>query len=106
VASTHSHEGSARARFAFERGALVLVRGAPKKKKKATYIWQMINQVGSTSPSFFVYGVFVRFSTRGVQKHHKKRFGENPCQNLLAEKVEKKFLKPDLKISKNLKKGR
>jgi hypothetical protein len=59
---------------------------------KATYIWQMINQVG-TSPLFllilrFFYGVFVRFSTRGVQKHHKKLFGESPCQKLLAEKVE------------------
>jgi hypothetical protein len=30
----------------------------------------------------------VRFSTRGVQKHHKKLFGENTCQKLLAEKVE------------------
>jgi hypothetical protein len=29
-------------------------RGAPKKKKmKATYIWQMINQVGRYLPSFF-----------------------------------------------------
>jgi hypothetical protein len=37
-------------------------------------------------------GVFVRFSTRGVQKHHKKLFGGNPCQKLLAEKVEKKKL--------------
>jgi hypothetical protein len=38
----------------------------------------------------------VRFSTRGVQKHHKKLFGENLCQKLLAEKVEKKnfFLSP------------
>jgi hypothetical protein len=34
--------------------------------------------------------VFVRFSTRGVQKHHKKLFWENLCQKLLAEKVEKK----------------
>jgi hypothetical protein len=34
----------------------------------------------------FFYGVFVRFSTRGVQKHHKKLFGENSCQKLLAEK--------------------
>jgi hypothetical protein len=32
----------------------------------------------------------VRFSTRGVQKHHKKLFGESPCQKLLAEKVERK----------------
>jgi hypothetical protein len=39
---------------------------------------------------FFNYGVFVRFLTRGVQKHHKKRFGENPYQKLLAKKVERK----------------
>jgi hypothetical protein len=32
----------------------------------------------------------VRFSTRGVQKHHKKLFGGNPCQKLLAKKVERK----------------
>jgi hypothetical protein len=32
----------------------------------------------------------VRFSTRGVQKHHTKLFGENLCQKLLAEKAEKK----------------
>jgi hypothetical protein len=32
----------------------------------------------------------VRFSTRGVQKHHKKLFGKNTCQKLLAEKVEEK----------------
>jgi hypothetical protein len=36
----------------------------------------------------------VRFSTRQVQKHHKKLFGENPCQKLLAEKVEKKNFFP------------
>jgi hypothetical protein len=42
----------------------------------------------------FVYGVFVRFSTRGVQKHHKTLFGGNTCQKLLAEKekVEEKKL--------------
>jgi hypothetical protein len=34
----------------------------------------------------------VRFSTRGVQKHHKKLFGENTCQKLLAETVEEKKL--------------
>jgi hypothetical protein len=43
-------------------------------------------------PFIFSHGVFVRFSTRGVQKHHKKRFGGSPCQKLLAEKVEKKKL--------------
>jgi hypothetical protein len=36
----------------------------------------------------------LRFSTRGVQKHHKKLFGESLCQKLLAEKVEKKKLFP------------
>jgi hypothetical protein len=36
----------------------------------------------------------VRFSTRGVQKHHKKLFGGSPCQKLLAEKVEKKNFFP------------
>jgi hypothetical protein len=40
----------------------------------------------------FSHGVFVRFSTRGVQKHHKNLFGESPCQKLLAEKVEKNKL--------------
>jgi hypothetical protein len=35
---------------------------------------------------------FVRFSTRGVQKHHKTIFGGNTCQKLLAEKVEGKNL--------------
>jgi hypothetical protein len=39
-----------------------------------------------------VYGVFERFSTRRVQKHHKKLFGGSPCQKLLAEKVKKKKL--------------
>jgi hypothetical protein len=32
----------------------------------------------------------VRFSTRAVQKHHKKLFGESLFQKLLAEKVEGK----------------
>ena len=36
------------------------------------------------------YGVFVRFSTRGVQKHHKNFLGQAYCQKLLAEKVERK----------------
>jgi hypothetical protein len=35
---------------------------------------------------------FVRFSTRGVQKHHKTLFGGNTCQKPLAEKVEEKNL--------------
>jgi hypothetical protein len=44
------------------------------------------------NPFIFSHGVFVRFSTRRVQKHHKKLFGESPCQKLLAEKVEEKKL--------------
>jgi hypothetical protein len=32
----------------------------------------------------------VRFSTRGVQKHHQKLFGGSLCQKPLAEKVEGK----------------
>jgi hypothetical protein len=39
---------------------------------------------------FYFYGVFVRFSTKGVQKHHNCFLRENPCQKLLAEKVEEK----------------
>jgi hypothetical protein len=35
----------------------------------------------------FFCGVSVRFSTRGVQKHHPKN-GGNPCQKLFAKKVE------------------
>jgi hypothetical protein len=37
------------------------------------------------------YGVFVRFSTRGVQKHHKQLFGGSPCQKPFAKKVEVLF---------------
>jgi hypothetical protein len=69
-----------------------------KIKLKATYTWQMINGVGryffKINFCDFFYGVFVRFSTRGVQKHHKKLFGGNTCQKLLAEKVEIFFLIP------------
>jgi hypothetical protein len=52
---------------------------AEKVEKKKTFF-----------PFIFSHGVFVRFSTRGVQKHYKKLFGESPCRKLLAEKVEKK----------------
>jgi hypothetical protein len=40
----------------------------------------------------FVWGIYVRFSTRGVQKHHDMFLGEAhvKCQRLLAEKVERK----------------
>jgi hypothetical protein len=77
------------------------LRGAPKKKKRNGGLsgrWP-INQVGTFLGFFFYFcvffnGVFVRFSTRGVQKHHQKLFGENLCQNLLAEKVEKKTFFP------------
>jgi hypothetical protein len=85
-------------------------------------------------PFFDFDGVFVRFSTRGVQKRHKNLFGGSPCQKLFAKKVEgenfpldfpfdffyrvfwpflcmssktplKYFLKSDRKISKILKKS-
>jgi hypothetical protein len=38
----------------------------------------------------------LRFSSRGVQKHHTKLFERNPCQKLLAEKVEKKNFFPSI----------
>jgi hypothetical protein len=77
-------------------------QGAPKKKKIESDVyladdrWPLNGEGRLTLFIFYYlffnlfYGVFVRFSTRGVQKHHKKLFGENLCQNLLAEKVEKK----------------
>jgi hypothetical protein len=52
---------------------------------------------------------FCAFLNKGSSKTPKKLFGENPCQNFLAKKVEEKKLFPcrlfpsDLKISKNLK---
>jgi hypothetical protein len=52
---------------------------------KATYIWQMINQV--PWDLLFFYGVFVRFSTRGVQKHHKKLFGKVHVKNFWPKKL-------------------
>jgi hypothetical protein len=42
----------------------------------------------------FFNGVFVRFSTRGVQKHHTKLFWGSPCRKLFAKKVEKKNFVP------------
>jgi hypothetical protein len=39
---------------------------------------------------FLFYGVFVRFSTRGVQKHQ-NLFLENPCQKLFAKKKLRKI---------------
>jgi hypothetical protein len=33
------------------------------------------------------YGVFVRFSTRGVPKHHQFFFGKSTCQKLFAKKL-------------------
>jgi hypothetical protein len=52
----------------------------------------MATKCGRLGNFFFFNGVVVRFATRGVQKHHKKKVGENPCQKLLAEKVEEKNL--------------
>jgi hypothetical protein len=63
---------------------------------KATYIWQMINYVGRCLFFFFFgdffYGVFVRFSTRRVQKHHKKLFGKVHVKNFWPKKLRKKKL--------------
>ena len=42
----------------------------------------------------FFYGVFVRFSTRGVQKHHKKLFGKIHVKNLWPKKLRKKNFFP------------
>jgi hypothetical protein len=41
----------------------------------------------------FFNGVFVRFSTRGVQNHHKELRWGSPCQKQFAKKVEKKSQK-------------
>jgi hypothetical protein len=52
------------------------LRGAPKKKKNESDVYLADDKSGTMLPSFFFnffnffYGVFVRFSTRGVQKHH------------------------------------
>jgi hypothetical protein len=41
---------------------LPILRGAPKKKKmKAPYIWQMVNQVGRYLPFFFFFLFLWRF---------------------------------------------
>jgi hypothetical protein len=74
-------------------GALALrsSKGQQRKQKlKTTYIWQMATKWGSFFLKDCFYGVFVRFLTRGVQKHHEQLFGGNPCQKPLAEKAEKK----------------
>jgi hypothetical protein len=68
-----------------------------RKKMKATYIWQIATTYRAGRYLFFVntwpffYGVFVRFSTRGVQssKTPQEAF---PCQKLFAKKVEKKTI--------------
>jgi hypothetical protein len=33
------------------------------------------------------YGVFVRFSTRGVKERHKKLLGESPCQKPFGQNL-------------------
>jgi hypothetical protein len=64
---------------------------------KATYIWQMIKLRYHGTFFFLIFVIFFMaflcVSQQGefkIQKHHKKLFGENLCQKLLAEKVEKK----------------
>jgi hypothetical protein len=67
-------------------------RGAPKKNKIESDVYLADDKWGRSVPYYYFllifYGVFVRFSTRGVQKHQKKLFGGSTCQKLLAEKVE------------------
>jgi hypothetical protein len=61
-----------------------------KRKLKATYIWQMATKVGRYFFLFFfnfVYGIFVRFSTRGVQKRHKKLMGKVHVKNFWPKKL-------------------
>jgi hypothetical protein len=51
----------------------VFFKGLLRLFLKAAYIWQMATKWGYHGASFFLglfYGVFVHFSTRGVQKHH------------------------------------
>jgi hypothetical protein len=42
----------------------------------------------------FFYGVFVRFSTRGVQKHNKKLFGKIHVKNFWPKNLRKKNFFP------------
>jgi hypothetical protein len=89
--------GEARLPSAEERllvsAGIASARGAPKKNKIESDVYLADDKWGRLVLFFFnfcdfFYGVFVRFSTRGVQKHHKKLFGESTCQKLLAEKGE------------------
>jgi hypothetical protein len=72
------------------------VQGAQKgKKMKSTFIRQMAIKWGRQLPFFiyliFVifYGVFVRFSTRGVQKHRKSFLGKIHVKNFWPKKLRK-----------------
>jgi hypothetical protein len=46
----------------------------------------------------FVYGVFVRFSSRGVQKHHKHFLGEVHVKNFWPKKLRLFFPLPSFPI--------
>ena len=48
----------------------------------------------SSAPCFFVNGIFVRFSTRGVQKHHKQILGEIHVESFLPKKLRKQKCMP------------
>jgi hypothetical protein len=58
---------------------------------KATYIWQMINQVGRYF-FFLIFEIFLwrfcAFLNKGSSKTSQNTFWESPCQKLLAEKFE------------------
>jgi hypothetical protein len=80
--------------FFFFGAPCLKMRGAEEKKMKATYIWQMINQVGRYL-LFFIFNFnflwrFCAFLNKGSSKTPLKTFWENPCQKLLAKKVERK----------------
>jgi hypothetical protein len=64
-------------------------RGAPKKKKmKATYIWQMINQVGRYLPFFFFLMAFLCVSQQGEFKNTIKNFlGKIHVKNFWPKKL-------------------
>jgi hypothetical protein len=64
-------------------------QGAPKDFfLKATYIWQMATKWGTRVGRYLLFfeiffnGVFVRFSTRGVQKHQKTFWGKSMSKTI------------------------
>jgi hypothetical protein len=83
--------------YTWLRAAYGYARGAEEKKKmKATYIWQMINQVGTY---FFYFSIlfwaFLCVSHQGEFKNTKKNFlGEVHVRSFWPKKLRKKQLFP------------